>query len=295
LTALQAGLAASRLLSFATAMVLFGSGLFTTTFAAGKLAAVIARRLRPVLLVCGALTIVAYAASLPFGVATMAGGWRDAVETHVASTIMLETTPGRMMIVRLVLAVALAVVSLVSSQPRGAVVVLSGLLLASFAFSGHAVMDDGARGLFHRGNDVLHLLSGAAWLGSLVPLVPCLAALRDPHLCRDSGVALRKFSFAGHALVALVLATGICNALLVIGPPDQWLTASPYHLLLLGKIVLVACMVGLAFANRYVFVPRLQSDRDRALRAIERRTISEIALGAVVLGLVAIFGQLDPG
>ena len=61
-----------------------------------------------------------------------------------------------------------------------------------------------------------------------------------------------------------------------------------------AKVLLVACMVGLALANRYIFVPRLQSDRGPALRAIERRTIAEIALGALVLGLVAIFGQLDP-
>jgi putative copper export protein len=41
-------------------------------------------------------------------------------------------------------------------------------------------MQEGWRGVAHRVNDALHVLSGGAWLGALVPLVPILAALNYP-------------------------------------------------------------------------------------------------------------------
>jgi putative copper resistance protein D len=53
-------------------------------------------------------------------------------------------------------------------------------------------------------------------------------------------------------------------------------------------------MVGLAITNRYVWVPRLKSRGGEAVRAITRRTIVELVLGAAVLALVALFGLLDP-
>ncbi len=136
-------------------------------------------------------------------------------------------------------------------------------------------MDDGLRDLLHRGNDIAHLLVGGAWLGSLVPLLPCLSALRRPDLRADGAIALRGFSTAGHGAVALVLAAGMINALLVAGPPAHWLAPSLYHGLLLAKIALVACMVALAVINRYVWVPRMKANPDTATRAIVAGTIGE--------------------
>ena len=121
-----------------------------------------------------------------------------------------------------------------------------------------------------------------------------MSALRQPALRKESGLALRRFSIAGHGAVALVLATGIANALLVAGSPADWLIPSPYHILLPIKMTLVATMVGLAITNRYVWVPRLKSRGGAAVRAITRRTIVELVLGAAVLALVALFGLLDP-
>jgi putative copper resistance protein D len=278
-------------------MVLFGSGFFTSAFAPDALGDFIAQRLRFCTGLAVVLALVAATASLPLGVVAMAGGWREAMHPGIASTILWETTSGRTIPVRLGLTILLAGFFVASSRPALGLLTLSGLLLASFAFSGHAVMDEGTRDLIHRSNDndIVHLIAGAVWLGSLVALLPCLSALRQPALRKESGLALRRFSIAGHGAVALVLATGIANALLVAGSPAGWLSPSPYHVLLLIKMTLVATMVGLAITNRYVWVPRLKSRGEAAVRAITRRTIVELLLGAAVLALVALFGLLDPG
>lgn len=276
-------------------MAVFGSSLFTRFLAAGPLGDFITQRLRYLILVAAALALVAIVAMAPIAVVRMAGGWHQAMRPGIGTTILRETVSGRMLIIRFSLAVLLVGSCLMSPRLGLRTVVAAGLLLASFALSGHAVADDGARGLVHRGNDIVHLIAAGAWLGSLVPLLPCLAALRRPELRVASCIALRNFSFAGHGAVTLVLVTGVVNALLIAGPPVNWLTPSLYHVLLLSKIALVACMVGLALVNRYVWVPRMKSDMEIAARAMTRRTIAELLLGLGVLALVALFGQLDPG
>ncbi len=288
-------MAVCRCVAFAAAMMLFGSGLFIRFLATEPLAETIAQRLRRPVVLAGALALVACSAMLPLAIAAMAGGWHAAMRPGIASTILRDVTSGRMLIVRFSLAVLLVGRTLVSPRPGLGLAAIAGLLLASFAFTGHAVMDDGLRDLLHRGNDIAHLLVGGAWLGSLVPLLPCLSALRRPDLRADGAIALRGFSTAGHGAVALVLATGVINALLVAGPPAHWLAPSLYHGLLLAKIALVACMVALAVINRYVWVPRMKANPDTATRAIVAGTIGELLLGVGVLALVAVFGRLDPG
>jgi copper resistance protein D len=275
-------------------MFMFGSGIFTSAFTSHALGDFIAHRLRLLLIVSLSLLVAASLVSLPIGITAAMGSWHDAIQPGIASAFLWETTSGKVLAIRLCLALMLVVIFLVSTPPSALLAIGSGILLASFAFSGHAVMDEGVRDLIHTGNDILHLLAAASWLGSLAPLLPCLAAVTNPELRMESGVALRKFSIAGHGAVALVLLTGVVNSLLTVGWPMAWLTPSPYHVLLLVKVALVACMVGLALANRYVWVPRIRSYGEVAVRAIRRRTIAELMLGGIVLALVAVVGQLDP-
>ena len=55
----------------------------------------------------------------------------------------------------------------------------------------------------------------------------------------------------------------------------------------------VAVMVALALANRYIVVPRMAGD-PAAIAALRRATLAEIALGFAAIALVAAFGTLDP-
>jgi copper resistance protein D len=121
----------------------------------------------------------------------------------------------------------------------------------------------------------------------------CLARLRDPAFCAEAKTALRRFSSTGHIAVALVIATGIVNTVLVL---QRWPTdfTSTYQMLLVAKIACVAGMTGLALMNRYLFVPGVLTQPDRAIIQIRNGTYAELALGAGVLALVAFLGILDP-
>jgi putative copper resistance protein D len=208
------------------------------------------------------------------------------------SALLCDTAIGKAWLVRL----ALSLLLMAALPWRSASIVrlaLSGFLLASLALTGHANMDEGTRGLLHILNDALHLLAGGAWLGSLLALPGCLARLSDPAFCTEAKTALRRFSSAGHLAVALVIATGILNTVLVL---QRWPTdfTSTYQMLLAIKIAFVASMTGLALMNRYIFVPRMLTQSDRAIMQIRNGTYAELALGAGVLALVAFLGILDP-
>lgn len=225
--------------------------------------------------------------------AALVGGALSSAEQGGTLLALLGTAIGRVWLLRVALSCALA--ALAARRPPGRwQAVLAGCLLASAALTGHANMDEGALGLLHAGNDAVHLLAGGFWLGSLAMLPACLARLGDPELRARAATALQHFSRVGHGAVALVIATGVLNAALVLRrwpvPPGTL-----YERLLAIKVVLVLAMATLALVNRYVFVPRLGAAHGRALANIRTGTIAELVLGAGVLALVAAFGVLDPG
>lgn len=129
--------------------------------------------------------------------------------------------------------------------------------------------------------------------GGLVPLAVLLRMSSGAPLPPDASTALRRFSVAGHLFVAAVLGTGAANMVFILGLPVRWST--PYQVLLAAKILLVGTMISLALANRYAFVPSLRDEPSRATRSLVRGTYGEIALGTLVVLLIAIFGTLDPG
>ena len=237
-----------------------------------------------------ATTLVA----LPIEAAAIGSGWNDGLDPAVLRAVLLDTTVGHAWQVQTIAAFSLA--ATLALRPRWrlrATAALSALGLGALTLSGHAAMHEGWLGAAHRLNDGLHLLAGGAWLGALLPLLPILTALDHPRKRHDAGLALRRFSTAGHGAVALVIATGMLNTLLVLPEsPLQWTT--PYRRLLAAKILLVLVMTLLALVNRYVVVPRCTGDGASSVRTIRVVTLVEILLGAAVIGLVSVFGQLDP-
>ena len=127
---------------------------------------------------------------------------------------------------------------------------------------------------------------------SLLPLLLVLARFGQASFQREAGIALRRFSTAGHWAVALAILSGIGNGLFIVGWPLGW--ASPYQALLTTKIVIVLAMTGVAILNRYWFVPRIGRNRAAAVTAIRTGTLVEIGLGLTAILLVSIFGMLDP-
>ena len=163
----------------------------------------------------GLLAALSTLAWLPIQAAMIGESWQSAVDRSTLSTLLWDTAIGKAWLVRLALSLLLAA-ALSWRSASSLRLALSGLLLASLALTGHANMDEGTRGVLHILNDALHLLAGGAWLGSLLALPGCLVRLRDPAFCAEANTALRRFSSAGHLAVALVIATGIVNTVLVL-------------------------------------------------------------------------------
>jgi putative copper resistance protein D len=80
----------------------------------------------------------------------------------------------------------------------------------------------------------------------------------------------------------------------------EGLTATDYGHLLLLKLVLFIAMVGLATINRQSLLPDLSTHAEnshlgmRTARSLLRNAIIEIALGMIILGIVAMLGITPP-
>jgi len=268
-------------------MLVWGASAYLAALVPAARAAEAWRRLHPWIAAAAIVAVAATIATLPVETAFIGNGWPDALNPSVIGEVLTTTTIGQAWIGE---AAGAALLMLALAVPRriGFTAVAAGIALASAALTGHAAMEEGWPGVAHRANDALHLLAAGAWLGGLVPLAMMLRAQETAGL---AGV-LRRFSTAGHWVVAVVVATGVVNTWLILGqPPADW--SSPYQLLLSIKLLLVGTMIAFALANRYALMPRLAATRGM-FRAIRRGALIEFALGAAVVALVSVFGILDP-
>ena len=167
---------------------------------------------------------------------------------------------------------------------------LAVLFVGMLAWSGHAAGTMGFGGLLHFGGDVLHLITAAAWVGGLVPLLMFLgprARSSQPSLI-DCFSALRRFSTLAAWSVAVLAASGVLNTWFMTNRLQSFL-GTEYGDLVLVKISLFLVMLGFGAANRYWFTPRLlptnvpTEEDTRALRLLCASVSIEIALGLVVI------------
>ncbi|WP_244598523.1 copper homeostasis membrane protein CopD [Rhizobium tubonense] len=291
---LQTALEACRFLHNASLMFLWGTSAFLCILVPRPLATTIWHALGRALAVAAAVAIATTILSLPLEAGSIGDGWNGAIDPATVHDVLFETTVGQAWQVQVVAAALLAMAFLAPKKMRMALVAFaSGFSLASLALTGHASMHQGWLELVHRSNDVIHVLSSGAWVGALVPLASALGLLADDRFRADAQLALRRFSNVGHGAVALVIVSGIFNTLLVLQRlPTDW--SSPYQMLLAAKILLVFSMIGLAIANRYIFVPWMAKSPTQTIEAVRLGCVAEIVLGLIVLALVAIFGILEP-
>lgn len=290
-----AALALCRFGEDAAATMLWGASAYLWGFVPEGLASIVAVRLRGWAAAAVVITVLAVAAKLPVEVASIGDGWPDALDPATVRDVLFDTDVGQAWAVQATCALLLAAAAAVPDRWRtGTVAAASGLSLAALSLEGHATMHEGWLGIANRVDDVVHVLSGGAWLGSLAPVLVILALSRRGQQPDEVMTALRGFSRAGHIAVALVLLSGVASTALILG---HWPVnvASPYHALLDLKIACVLAMTGLAVVNRYVVVPRMARNPAGAVRALRLGTLAEVPLGLATLALVAVFGLLDPG
>lgn len=237
--------------------------------------------------VVAATTLGLVAAPIAFGLqgadlvgAPIAGAldplaWRQALATSYAWTVLAS-------------AVALALASVSLTRRGGTAKALSAAALigvgTALAASGHA--SAAAPQALMRSSVFVHAVAATFWIGALVPL---LVSLKNGGGSRG----LIRFSKAApYAVAALVLAGGVLAVRQVETISALWTTS--YGLVLSAKLALVAVLFMLAAVNRWRWTaPAALGDVD-ARRSLRRSVVLELVVGAVILGVVALWRFTPP-
>jgi copper resistance protein D len=275
-----------RFIQFAAAMLAFGTAAFRVYVP--EAGASLARWPAGVIRLAAVVAFLASLAMVPATAADMAGSAAAAANPATLATVLFTTQFGHAWCWNLGFALALIFVAF--WRANGLTLVLAGLSLGSLGFVGHASDMEGLPGLGHELNMAVHLLAGGAWLGGLWPLYALLRRgdPNDPAI--ESGVA--HFSQMGYVAVALIAATGIVNAWMLVGSVGA-LFGTPYGRLLSVKIALYLVMVVIALTNRLSIAPRLATDSTAPAR-LARSVVVEQALGIAVLAAVSVLGTWPP-
>ena len=184
-----------------------------------------------------------------------------------------------------------ALMSLKPSLLNWLVLALSGVLLITLAWAGHAAAGIHFR-VLHLVADTLHLLIGAIWPMGQIPMAYLLWHIHkgNQFLPADREVkALQRFSQISLLAVLILIVTGIINGLLMLSSWEALVTTM-YGRLLLGKVFIVAIMLGLGAINRFYLLPRMQADSILFL-TFRRTILVESGLALVVLFIVGIMGM----
>lgn len=255
------------------------------------------------------LCVISGAAWLVITAQSMSGAdLGDVFSEDVLGTVLLQTGFGQDWIARFALVVLLAVMMAPLLSPRQpkpawinvAVVALAAGLAGSLAWAGHAIGAEGIEGIVHPAADFVHLIAAAAWVGTLLPLALLLSAAgNDAATIAVARIATIRFSTFGIGSVGTLLITGSINTWYLAGSIAA-LTETNYGRLLLLKIALFLIMVAVAAVNRLHLTPRLvqgaaNPTTSDALRQLRRNASLEVAIGAIVIAVVAALGTNPPG
>jgi putative copper resistance protein D len=206
----------------------------------------------------------------------------------VLARLCVETGFGRALALAALLGLAQAGLALAPRRPAALRAGLSGAMLASLAFVGHAAAVSGVAGAMRIAIMAVHLLGAGVWLGGLLPL-----ALALPRAGPDTLPLLREFGRIALATVAVLVTTGMATAVAVLtlarGAPGM-----TYVKTLGLKLALVAGMLAFASLNRWRLTPLAERDPAAARRALAWTVGAEQVLALAVMAAASLLGQLDP-
>jgi len=126
---------------------------------------------------------------------------------------------------------------------------------------------------------LLHLLGVSFWVGILAPLhwLAC-----DPEYLENAANLGDNFGVMASGIVAVLVLAGGLMAWLILGSLSLLFT-SAYGLALVGKVILVALLLGLAAANKLRFIPGMKAGKQRAASHLVRSIELEIIVITSVL------------
>ena len=237
------------------------------------------------------LALVSAWAVMAMMTAGMAGSLGGAFDLGFLATAVSDTQFGRVWIVRILLAIVLLGVIV---KPRPArdrsLLVLSGVLLASVALTGHSALPGGVPGLLHQLADAAHLIAAGWWIGGLLALV-----LTARTLGPQAHEVLHRFSGVGYGAVAAIVLTGLFKSAILVASLGG-VDSTAYGWTLLLKVALAALMGLLAVSNNFWISRRLRGGPDQALwlGRLQHSVTLEFLLGLGVLAAVGALGALSP-
>jgi putative copper resistance protein D len=303
---LSDGLIAVRAVHFAATAIAAGALIFRTVVAdpasaaTPEAAAVLAAQVRQVAWTSLVIAVVTGLGWLLLETMQITGlSLWEALTQEGLSTVVEVTQFGQVAVIRLALAVLLAI-SLVGERvwPLRGLTLLFGLAFAgAIAWTGHAGATAGDLGVLHLVSDVAHLWAAAAWVGGLVLLAFLLTSsvrAQTPAWRKLELNAVSRFSVLGIVAVATLVLSGAINAWIIVRT-WQVLFSTVYGQLLLVKIAVVVLMVAFACVNRLWLTPQLAATAAAdASQQLARNCAIEFALGLAVLAIVSALGLQHP-
>ena len=230
----------------------------------------------------------------------LAGSWTS------WPVLMLQTRFGRIIVLRLLLLLGVAVLIWRSRQTGAALALVSAAAAGSLAWAGHGFIGAGLGRWVHVVSDTIHVLCATLWIGALTALtVQALSsASGDAEAAGAFGRRLARFSTIGPVLVAALAATGVVNSYYLLGSnPLEALLLTAYGRLLTAKLALFVLMLALAALNRLRLTPALQSGvtvsrwaffKAPPLQLLRLSLLTESFLAALVLAVIAVLGNQAP-
>ena len=267
------------------------------------------RRFRRVAVVAWLSMVASGACWLALVTVRMSGEFAAAITASAVATVLGSTDFGQAWTARALMALAVALLwqiahagTLRRPWVRVLYVGVTGGLLASLAWAGHANADVGGASVIHHTGDAAHLIAAGAWLGGLAPLASLLATLGGSpatHDIDDCAAIAARFGNCAALSVGVLVLTGIVNAYYLVPAPEA-LLESTYGNVLLAKLLLFSLMLAVAAINRTrltkILLAKERDDASRrdAARRLKRNVWIEQALAAGVLVLVAVLGVSPP-
>jgi len=306
---MNAFLAATRAVHFGSSLLVFGEVVFALWVSAPAWRRSRARGLAPegveprirAMLVWGlAVSVVSALVWLALEVPLMSGEpLEEAIAGPTFGIVVRDTWFGRVLTARALLAAALFIGFAAGSRAWASLgsLLAAGAYVALPALAGHAAGGRGLEGALRVATDMMHLLAAGAWVGALPGLALALTAARrdaDEGMLAYAGRATRRFSALGAISVSALIASGVGNAIYLVGGWSA-LSDTRYGMLLVAKLVFVAAMLALAAVNLSRLGPRVGRGDARAARSLARNAVLETLGGAAVIAIVGVLGITVPG
>jgi copper resistance protein D len=285
-------LAATRAIHFASLMALFGGSAYGSLLRRAGLSEPPLKPERALFTIAASLALVSGIIWFCLIAGQMSGDWRGSMDPGTLQLAASATRFGQIFLGRFVGLVALWFFCIVRTKPHGlGFSVLAGFLLALLAPISHAAAAGGDIAIMGAASDAAHLLTAGFWVGGLMILATLVP--RSGGNPRTLLGPLRLFSIWGSFVVALLVLTGLINAISVL-PASAMSFRNAYFDLLSVKVGLALAMVALAALNRWQLAPALRNGGSRAVGHLAASISAEVALGLTIVGIAGYLGVTAP-